>query len=125
MGGRFAEDSQSDDEGESSDSEVTDSEDEDQLARRQAKKELRDAKQRIPDITHVAPFKPRKKTRHILGTRHEYDKMHVYQVDQVAGAREVLVPISVELDIDLTYKFQDSFSWNLNGTWWYPFTLIS
>lgn len=113
--GRFTEDSLSDEE-ETSESEVTDSEDEDQLARRQARKELRLAKQKdkVPEITHVAPFIPRKRTRLLLTTRHEYDKMHIYQVDHIARSQEVLVPISIELDIDSSYKFQDSFSWNLN-----------
>ena len=141
---RFTEEYFSDKSEETSESdEVTDSEDEDQLARRQAKKELKAAAAaakgpKVP--AEVAPFVPRKRTRLLMTTRaHEYDKMysiwscvcvypetflntvcsflsrHLYQTDQISGAKEVLVPISVEIDIDATYKFQDSFSWNING----------
>lgn len=50
-----------------------------------------------------------------LNTVYSFLSRHLYQTDQISGAKEVLVPISVEVDIDATYKFQDSFSWNING----------
>jgi hypothetical protein len=71
---RFTEDYFSDEHSSESD-EVTDSEDEDQMARRQAKRELKAAAAQPAKVTEVAPYKPRKRTRLLLSTKHEYEKM--------------------------------------------------
>ncbi|KAF8323635.1 uncharacterized protein EI90DRAFT_3061361 [Cantharellus anzutake] len=52
-------------------------------------------------------------------TRHEYPPLD--QVEKAAQAREILIPIRIDLDTE-THRIRDSFMWNLNGSWVWIFS---
>ncbi|KAJ3251677.1 SWI SNF, matrix associated, actin dependent regulator of chromatin, sub b, member 1 [Boothiomyces macroporosus] len=54
-----------------------------------------------------------KKRRMLSTTKHDFEKINMYRLENFAGVQEVLVPIKIELEVD-GYKIVDQFTWNLN-----------
>ncbi|KAJ3304054.1 Snf5- protein 1 [Kappamyces sp. JEL0829] len=108
---RFVEEESEDSE---SEAQMTDSDEDSEVqASRRAAKRVEKVVVEAAKPKDWPKYAPRRKNRYLSTTKHQYDRIALHQHESLSGVKEVLVPITLDLELE-GYKIQDSFTWNLN-----------